>query len=105
MLPSHLEEKLIVSSDDCTYNHSCSSAIAFVIQKKSFIHELVHYGSYILMHMFLKKSFYLSLYCPSKNIKWFSNKNFLIMQKNWNLFSVNVAMAGTGLYQLTRKIK
>ncbi|KAK7825144.1 mitochondrial pyruvate carrier 4 [Quercus suber] len=25
--------------------------------------------------------------------------------KNWNLFSVNVAMAGTGLYQLTRKIK
>jgi len=29
----------------------------------------------------------------------------LILQKNWNLFSVNVAMAGTGLYQLTRKMK
>uniref|UniRef100_A0A0E0AUB7 Mitochondrial pyruvate carrier n=1 Tax=Oryza glumipatula TaxID=40148 RepID=A0A0E0AUB7_9ORYZ len=25
--------------------------------------------------------------------------------KNWNLFSVNVAMAGTGLYQLSRKIR
>ncbi|BBH02047.1 Uncharacterised protein family UPF0041 [Prunus dulcis] len=25
-------------------------------------------------------------------------------QKNWNLFSVNVAMAGTGLAQLSRKI-
>ena len=27
------------------------------------------------------------------------------MQKNWNLFSVNVAMATTGLYQLSRKIR
>nr|GMC91632.1 mitochondrial pyruvate carrier 4 [Ipomoea batatas]GMC93507.1 mitochondrial pyruvate carrier 4 [Ipomoea batatas] len=27
------------------------------------------------------------------------------LQKNWNLFSVNVAMAGTGIYQLTRKIR
>jgi hypothetical protein len=27
------------------------------------------------------------------------------LQKNWNLFSVNVAMAGTGLYQLSRKIR
>jgi hypothetical protein len=26
------------------------------------------------------------------------------VQKNWNLFSVNVAMAATGLYQLSRKI-
>jgi hypothetical protein len=29
----------------------------------------------------------------------------MILQKNWNLFSVNVAMAGTGLYQLSRKIR
>jgi hypothetical protein len=29
----------------------------------------------------------------------------LLLQKNWNLFSVNVAMAGTGLYQLSRKIR
>jgi hypothetical protein len=28
-----------------------------------------------------------------------------MLQKNWNLFSVNVAMAGTGLYQLSRKIR
>jgi hypothetical protein len=27
------------------------------------------------------------------------------MQKNWNLFSVNVAMAATGLYQLSRKLR
>ncbi|KAJ0017491.1 hypothetical protein Pint_09710 [Pistacia integerrima] len=27
------------------------------------------------------------------------------LMKNWNLFSVNVAMAGTGLYQLSRKIR
>jgi hypothetical protein len=31
--------------------------------------------------------------------------NAMILQKNWNLFSVNVAMAGTGLYQLSRKIR
>lgn len=29
----------------------------------------------------------------------------IMFQKNWNLFSVNVAMAGTGLYQLSRKIR
>ncbi|KAK9681456.1 hypothetical protein RND81_10G003700 [Saponaria officinalis] len=29
----------------------------------------------------------------------------VITPKNWNLFSVNLAMAGTGLYQLSRKIK
>ncbi|PRQ27357.1 putative mitochondrial pyruvate carrier [Rosa chinensis] len=29
----------------------------------------------------------------------------VITPKNWNLFSVNVAMAGTGLYQLSRKIR
>jgi hypothetical protein len=30
---------------------------------------------------------------------------FLLLQKKWNLFSVHVAMAGTGLYQLSRKIR
>ncbi|CAI0454239.1 unnamed protein product [Linum tenue] len=29
----------------------------------------------------------------------------LYFQKNWNLFSVNVAMAGTGIYQLSRKLR
>ncbi|KAF5474907.1 hypothetical protein F2P56_006760 [Juglans regia] len=29
----------------------------------------------------------------------------VITLKNWNLFSVNIAMAGTGLYQLSRKIR
>ncbi|XP_013610251.1 mitochondrial pyruvate carrier 2 isoform X4 [Brassica napus] len=29
----------------------------------------------------------------------------VITPKNWNLFSVNVAMAATGVYQLSRKIK
>ncbi|KAH9753268.1 mitochondrial pyruvate carrier [Citrus sinensis] len=35
------------------------------------------------------------------NIADFSNYNM----KNWNLFSVNFAMARTGLYQLSHKIK
>ncbi|KAK9209790.1 hypothetical protein WN944_002158 [Citrus x changshan-huyou] len=34
-----------------------------------------------------------------------SRYSMVITPKNWNLFSVNVAMAGTGLYQLSRKIK
>ncbi|KAL2932162.1 Mitochondrial pyruvate carrier 4 [Bienertia sinuspersici] len=34
-----------------------------------------------------------------------SRYSTVITPKNWNLFSVNVAMAGTGIYQLTRKIK
>ena len=31
--------------------------------------------------------------------------NVILLQRNLNLFSVNVAMAGTGLYQLSRKIR
>ncbi|CAO2200981.1 unnamed protein product, partial [Urochloa humidicola] len=34
-----------------------------------------------------------------------SRYSLVITPKNWNLFSVNVAMAGTGLYQLSRKIR
>ncbi|XP_044495252.1 mitochondrial pyruvate carrier 4-like [Mangifera indica] len=34
-----------------------------------------------------------------------SRYSTVITPKNWNLFSVNIAMAGTGLYQLSRKIK
>ncbi|CAH8275731.1 unnamed protein product [Arabidopsis lyrata] len=34
-----------------------------------------------------------------------SRYSMVINPKNWNLFSVNVAMAGTGIYQLARKIK
>ncbi|XP_020418596.1 mitochondrial pyruvate carrier 4 isoform X1 [Prunus persica] len=33
-----------------------------------------------------------------------SRYSMVITPKNWNLFSVNVAMAGTGLAQLSRKI-
>lgn len=34
-----------------------------------------------------------------------SRYSLVITPKNWNLFSVNVAMAGTGIYQLSRKIR
>ncbi|KAH7837499.1 hypothetical protein Vadar_014557 [Vaccinium darrowii] len=34
-----------------------------------------------------------------------SRYSTVITPKNWNLFSVNVAMAGTGIYQLSRKIQ
>ncbi|KAK3036966.1 hypothetical protein RJ639_030931 [Escallonia herrerae] len=34
-----------------------------------------------------------------------SRYSTVITPKNWNLFSVNVAMAGTGIYQLSRKIR
>ncbi|KAL9660475.1 hypothetical protein QQ045_025290 [Rhodiola kirilowii] len=34
-----------------------------------------------------------------------SRYSLVITPKNFNLFSVNVAMAGTGIYQLTRKIR
>ncbi|KAJ8751792.1 hypothetical protein K2173_025979 [Erythroxylum novogranatense] len=34
-----------------------------------------------------------------------SRYSLVITPKNWNLFSVNVAMAGTGIYQLTRKLQ
>ncbi|KAK8501977.1 hypothetical protein V6N12_019711 [Hibiscus sabdariffa] len=34
-----------------------------------------------------------------------SRYSTVITPKNWNLFSVNIVMAGTGLYQLARKIQ
>lgn len=34
-----------------------------------------------------------------------SRYSMVIKPKNWNLFSVNVAMATTGIYQLSRKIR
>ncbi|KAJ9672216.1 hypothetical protein PVL29_025732 [Vitis rotundifolia] len=34
-----------------------------------------------------------------------SRYGMVITPRNWNLFSVNLAMAGTGLYQLSRKIQ
>ncbi|XP_047323133.1 mitochondrial pyruvate carrier 4-like [Impatiens glandulifera] len=34
-----------------------------------------------------------------------SRYSTVITPKNWNLFSVSIAMAGTGLYQLGRKVK
>ncbi|KAG5516344.1 hypothetical protein RHGRI_037155 [Rhododendron griersonianum] len=54
----------------------------------------------------------LYLSCPchlvtavaATGIVW-SRYSTVITPKNWNLFSVNVAMAGTGLYQLSRKLQ
>ncbi|KAE9461626.1 hypothetical protein C3L33_06467, partial [Rhododendron williamsianum] len=54
----------------------------------------------------------LYLSCPchlvtavaATGIVW-SRYSTIITPKNWNLFSVNVAMAGTGLYQLSRKLQ
>jgi hypothetical protein len=40
---------------------------------------------------------------PATGLIW-SRYSTVITPKNWNLFSVNVAMAATGLYQLSRKI-
>ncbi|WOG83115.1 hypothetical protein DCAR_0102289 [Daucus carota subsp. sativus] len=34
-----------------------------------------------------------------------SRYGVVIIPKNWNLISVNLAMAGTGMYQLSRKIR
>ncbi|KAH6826916.1 hypothetical protein C2S53_009152 [Perilla frutescens var. hirtella] len=34
-----------------------------------------------------------------------SRYSTVITPKNWNLFSVNIVMAGTGIYQLARKIR
>ncbi|CAN0904811.1 Mitochondrial pyruvate carrier 4 [Linum grandiflorum] len=34
-----------------------------------------------------------------------SRYSTVITPKNWNLFSVNVAMAATGMYQLSRKLR
>ncbi|KAH9749761.1 mitochondrial pyruvate carrier 4 [Citrus sinensis] len=34
-----------------------------------------------------------------------SRYSTVITPKNWNLFAVNLAMAGTGLYQLSRKLQ
>uniref|UniRef100_A0A0A9DQ11 Uncharacterized protein n=1 Tax=Arundo donax TaxID=35708 RepID=A0A0A9DQ11_ARUDO len=47
----------------------------------------------------LSKLLWLALESFGHATAWLSH------QKNWNLFSVNVAMAGTGLYQLSRKIR
>ncbi|XP_062169414.1 mitochondrial pyruvate carrier 4-like isoform X2 [Alnus glutinosa] len=51
-----------------------------------------------------------SLSCPQQvavlctGIIW-SRYSMAVTPKNWNLFGNSIAMAGTGLYQLTRKIK
>ncbi|XP_062196588.1 mitochondrial pyruvate carrier 4 isoform X1 [Phragmites australis] len=51
--------------------------------------------------------FFFFIWCAAvacTGIIW-SRYSMVITPKNWNLFSVNVAMAGTGLYQLSRKIR
>ncbi|KAH9652058.1 mitochondrial pyruvate carrier [Citrus sinensis] len=51
-----------------------------------------------------KISYPQQLAVTATGVIW-SRYSMVITPKNWNLFSVNVAMAGTGLYQLSRKIK
>ncbi|GAV85871.1 LOW QUALITY PROTEIN: UPF0041 domain-containing protein, partial [Cephalotus follicularis] len=51
-----------------------------------------------------EKLSYPQIAVTSTGLIW-SRYSLLIIPKNWNLFSVNVAMAATGLYQLSRKIK
>ncbi|XP_037460484.1 mitochondrial pyruvate carrier 4-like isoform X1 [Triticum dicoccoides] len=48
--------------------------------------------------------FILSTVIACTGIIW-SRYSMVITPKNWNLFSVSVAMSGTGLYQLSRKIR
>ncbi|KAH1055614.1 hypothetical protein J1N35_033679 [Gossypium stocksii] len=51
-----------------------------------------------------KLSYPQQIAVTATGIIW-SRYSTVITPKNWNLFSVNIAMAGTGIYQLTRKIK
>ncbi|XP_022142591.1 mitochondrial pyruvate carrier 4 [Momordica charantia] len=51
-----------------------------------------------------KLSYPQQIAVTATGIIW-SRYSTVITPKNWNLFSVNIAMAGTGIYQLTRKIQ
>ncbi|XP_023637090.1 mitochondrial pyruvate carrier 2 isoform X1 [Capsella rubella] len=64
-----------------------------------YLSNLLNY--YILFNICLKLV-YLAVTCTG--MIW-CRCSTVITPKNWNLFSVNVAMAATGIYQLTRKIK
>ncbi|KAK2992232.1 hypothetical protein RJ640_005719 [Escallonia rubra] len=51
-----------------------------------------------------KLSYPQQIAVTATGIIW-SRYSTVITPKNWNLLSVNVAMAGTGIYQLSRKIR
>ncbi|KOM53305.1 hypothetical protein LR48_Vigan09g196400 [Vigna angularis] len=51
-----------------------------------------------------KLSYPQQIAVTATGIIW-SRYSTVITPKNWNLFSVNIAMAGTGLYQLSRKLR
>ncbi|CAK9234439.1 unnamed protein product [Sphagnum jensenii] len=51
-----------------------------------------------------KLSYPQQLAVTATGVVW-SRYSQVITPKNWNLFSVNVAMAATGIYQLSRKIR
>ena len=53
------------------------------------------------VYIILVCSCIILLYCKSMTLL----QLFSMLQKNWNLFSVNIAMAGTGIYQLSRKLR
>ncbi|CBI26694.3 hypothetical protein VitviT2T_029907 [Vitis vinifera] len=49
-------------------------------------------------------SYPLQIVVACSGLIW-SRYGMVITPRNWNLFSVNLAMAGTGMYQLSRKIQ
>jgi hypothetical protein len=51
-----------------------------------------------------KLSYPQQIAVTATGVVW-SRYSTVITPKNWNLFSVNVAMAATGIYQLSRKIR
>ncbi|KAL8461552.1 hypothetical protein ACS0TY_032873 [Phlomoides rotata] len=51
-----------------------------------------------------KVSYPQQIAVTATGVVW-SRYSTVITPKNWNLFSVNIVMACTGIYQLTRKIR
>ncbi|KAG0616834.1 hypothetical protein M758_5G144700 [Ceratodon purpureus] len=58
---------------------------------------------YIVINIFTCVPSQFSSAVTATGLIW-SRYSTVITPKNWNLFSVNVAMAATGLYQLSRKL-
>lgn len=56
------------------------------------------------MWYFIINCYYTFLAVSLTGVLW-SYYSMVIIPKNWNLFSVNVAMGATGLYQLYRVCK
>ncbi|URE27338.1 hypothetical protein MUK42_17030 [Musa troglodytarum] len=91
---SHLKRFLILSKLVCSFG--CQFLlISFV---STFCPLFVDNLTYETHHCFMSAA------VTCTGLIW-SRYSTVITPKNWNLFSVNVAMAGTGIYQLARKIR